>query len=116
MIIIPGFLISLATFPGVIVHEAAHMFFCKLRHVAVFNMCFFRIGNPAGYIIHEDISNFTDGVLGLRGTAIDQFAALRGHLFSRFHAGSRIPYRASLVVLPAVAGGIDRNARLSIHA
>jgi hypothetical protein len=63
MIIIPGFLISLLTFPGVIVHEAAHMFFCKLRHVAVFDMCFFRIGNPAGYIIHEEIKDFNTAFL-----------------------------------------------------
>ena len=61
--IIPGFLVSLVTFPGVIVHEAAHMFFCKLRRVAVFDMCFFRIGNPAGYIIHEEIADFTSAFL-----------------------------------------------------
>ena len=63
MFIIPGFLISLITFPGVIVHEAAHMFFCKARHVAVFDMCFFRIGNPVGYIIHEEIEDFTSAFL-----------------------------------------------------
>jgi hypothetical protein len=63
MIIIPGFLIALATFPGVIVHEAAHMFFCKVRRVAVFDMCFFRVGNPAGYIIHEEIGDFTTAFL-----------------------------------------------------
>jgi hypothetical protein len=63
MIIIPGFLISLATFPGVIVHEAAHMFFCKIRRVAVFDVCFFRVGNPAGYVIHENIDNFLTAFL-----------------------------------------------------
>jgi hypothetical protein len=63
MIIIPGFLISLITFPGVIVHEAAHMFFCKLRRVAVFDMCFFRVGNPSGYIIHEEVEDFTSAFL-----------------------------------------------------
>lgn len=63
MIIIPGFLITIVTFPGVIVHEAAHMFFCKLRRVAVFDMCFFRIGNPAGYIVHEEITDFTTAFL-----------------------------------------------------
>jgi hypothetical protein len=61
--IIPGFLVAWATFPGVIVHEAAHMFFCKLRHVAVFQMCFFRFGNPAGYIVHEEIGDFTSAFL-----------------------------------------------------
>lgn len=63
MIIIPGFVIALLTFPGVIVHEAAHMFFCKLRRVAVLDMCFFRIGNPAGYIVHEEIADFNSAFL-----------------------------------------------------
>ena len=49
MIPIPGLLIALATFPGVIVHEAAHMLFCRLRGVAIFKVCFFRVGNPAGH-------------------------------------------------------------------
>jgi hypothetical protein len=67
---IPGFLIALVTFPGVIVHEAAHMFFCKLRRVAVFDMCFFRVGNPSGYIIHEEINDFTTAFLVCVGPLI----------------------------------------------
>jgi Putative zincin peptidase len=63
MIIIPGFLIALVTFPGVIVHEASHLFFCKLRRVAVFDVCYFRIGNPSGYVIHENPNNFTSSFL-----------------------------------------------------
>ncbi|MGA3106076.1 MAG: hypothetical protein ABSD53_16465 [Terriglobales bacterium] len=58
MFFIPGFVISLATFPGVIVHETAHLFFCKLFRLAVFNVCFIRVGNPAGYVIHESTDNF----------------------------------------------------------
>lgn len=50
---IPGWLISIVTFPGVIVHEIAHQFFCRLFRVAVFEVCYFRIGNPAGYVVHE---------------------------------------------------------------
>lgn len=56
--IIPGQLIALLTFPGVIIHEAAHMLFCKLGRVAIFDVCFFRVGNPAGYVIHEPPQNF----------------------------------------------------------
>lgn len=41
--IIPGFLISIATFPGVIVHEAAHQLFCRLTKVAVLDVCYFRL-------------------------------------------------------------------------
>ena len=50
---IPGWLICIVTFPGVIVHEIAHQFFCRLFRVAVFKVCYFRIGNPAGYVVHE---------------------------------------------------------------
>jgi hypothetical protein len=56
---IPGQAISSATFPGIIVHEFAHMFFCKLRKVAVFDACYFSLGNPAGYVVHESTPNFT---------------------------------------------------------
>jgi hypothetical protein len=61
--IIPGQLVSLATFPGVIVHEAAHMFFCRLRGIAVLDVRFFRIGNPAGYVVHEPPNKFTTAFL-----------------------------------------------------
>ena len=59
MFFIPGEAISILTFPGIIVHEFSHMFFCKLRKVAVLDVCYFKVGNPAGYVIHESTSNFT---------------------------------------------------------
>ena len=58
MFFIPGWLISIATFPGVIVHEAAHMLFCRLRGVPVLDVCFFRVGNPAGYVVHGETKDF----------------------------------------------------------
>jgi hypothetical protein len=58
MFFIPGFVITLFTFPGVIVHEFAHMIFCRLRKVTVFEACYFQMGNPAGYVIHENTTNF----------------------------------------------------------
>ncbi len=59
MFFIPGELISILTFPGIIVHEFAHMLFCKIRNVAVLDACYFRVGNPAGYVVHENTNNFT---------------------------------------------------------
>jgi hypothetical protein len=50
---IPGFLISIVTFPGVIVHEFAHQLFCRFFRTAVLDVCYFRVGNPAGYVVHE---------------------------------------------------------------
>ncbi len=58
MIPTPGWLISLCTFPGVIVHEAGHFFFCRRFRLAVFDVCFFRVGNPAGYVVHEASADF----------------------------------------------------------
>ncbi|HMA74765.1 MAG TPA: hypothetical protein VKP67_25225 [Xanthobacteraceae bacterium] len=52
MFIIPGFLIAIVTFPGVIAHEVGHRFFCDLADVPVYEVCYFRIGNPSGYVIH----------------------------------------------------------------
>jgi len=51
--IIPGFIVSWITFPGVIVHELAHKIFCHLTGTRVVQVCYFRLGNPAGYVIHE---------------------------------------------------------------
>lgn len=50
---IPGILISIATFPGVIVHELAHQLFCRWFKVPVFEVCYFRFANPVGYVLHE---------------------------------------------------------------
>ena len=53
--IIPGFVIALLTFPGVIVHEMAHQLFCRLLGVPVFKVCYFRLAmrGPAGFVLHE---------------------------------------------------------------
>ncbi|MFT9497972.1 hypothetical protein [Anaerosolibacter sp.] len=53
MYFIPGILITAVTFPGVIVHEFAHYLFCKLTNTFVYEICFFRFGNPSGYVIHD---------------------------------------------------------------
>jgi hypothetical protein len=53
MFIIPGFLISLLTFPGIIVHELAHQLFCRWYKVPVFKVVYFQTENPVGYVLHE---------------------------------------------------------------
>jgi hypothetical protein len=59
MFFIPGPVIAALTFPGVIIHEFGHLFFCKLFKLKVYDVCFFRFGNPAGYVIHEVTEDFT---------------------------------------------------------
>lgn len=53
---IPGIVVSIVTFPGVIVHELAHQLFCRWFKVPVFEVCYFRTENPVGYVIHEQAS------------------------------------------------------------
>jgi hypothetical protein len=52
MFLIPGFLIAILTFPGIIIHEAAHRLFCDICGVPVYQVCYFRVGDPSGYVIH----------------------------------------------------------------
>jgi hypothetical protein len=54
MIPIPGVVIAVLTFPGVIVHEAAHAFFCKIFGIPILEVKYFRFGNPSGYVIHGE--------------------------------------------------------------
>jgi len=63
--IIPGFIITWLTFPGVIVHEAAHLLFCKLRRVPVFDVRYFTfsLAGPAGYVLHAKPNNFVSSFL-----------------------------------------------------
>lgn len=55
--IYPGFLISLLTFPGVIVHELAHKLACDICKVPVFEVKYFRFANPCGYVMHAVTNN-----------------------------------------------------------
>lgn len=63
MFIIPGFIISLLTFPGVILHEWSHKFFCDRAGIPVYEVKYFRFGNPAGYVKHGQITRYRDAFL-----------------------------------------------------
>jgi hypothetical protein len=53
MFFLPGWLVALVTFPGVVVHEMAHRFFCDVTDTPVYEVSYFRpMGNPAGYVVH----------------------------------------------------------------
>lgn len=58
-----GFLISIATFPGIIIHEVAHLYFCRQVGLEVFDYSLFRLGSPMGYVIHEPPVRLRDKLL-----------------------------------------------------
>ena len=57
MLFIPGELIALVTFPGIIVHELGHLLLCRLLGVKVHGWCLFRAEKPQGFVIHEKVES-----------------------------------------------------------
>ena len=53
MFFVPGIVVSVVTFPGVIIHELAHQIFCRLMRVPVYEVKYFQFSNPCGYVLHE---------------------------------------------------------------
>lgn len=45
-------IIQAATFPGIIAHELSHQLCCHLLGIKVYKVCYLRLGNPPGYVIH----------------------------------------------------------------
>ncbi len=40
--------------PGIMLHEFAHHLLCLLSGVRVQQVVYFRLGNPAGYVVHDE--------------------------------------------------------------
>lgn len=55
--------VALLTFPGVVMHQAVEQLFCRWARVAVVNVCYFQLGNPAGYVVHEPGLNLSKSLL-----------------------------------------------------
>lgn len=47
-------LLSIVVFPGTMMHEFAHKKFCDWQGVTVRKASYFRFGETAGYIVHDD--------------------------------------------------------------
>ncbi|MBM3182525.1 MAG: hypothetical protein FJZ83_00655 [Chloroflexi bacterium] len=58
-----GNIITILTFPGIIVHELAHKLLCDFARVPVHKVCYFRLGNPSGYVIHEQPDSYSKALL-----------------------------------------------------
>jgi hypothetical protein len=98
MFLVPGVLVTLLTFPGVIVHEAAHQLFCRWLRVAVLDVRYLRLGNPSGFVIHE-----------VPPTALKHLLIAVGPVMVNTVVGA-------LVALPAVFPVIYLGAGTPLHA
>ena len=85
---IPGWLISIFTLPGIIIHEWAHKKFCDWSRVNVNKVVYFRFGNPAGYVLHEEPKTYKQTFLISVGPLIiNSFATI----FLSFLASGAMP-------------------------
>lgn len=58
MVTIPGWMIALLTFPGTIVHEIAHRFFCDIFGIPVYEVRYFiPFSHTSGYVKHARPEN-----------------------------------------------------------
>jgi hypothetical protein len=57
------FFFEIVTFPGVIIHEMAHQIACRLMKVPVFEVCYFRLNTPCGYVVHDIPKTFAQTVM-----------------------------------------------------
>lgn len=51
--------LALFAMPGVVFHELSHLIFCKMVGARVHQVVFFRLGNPAGFVIHAAPAQFS---------------------------------------------------------
>lgn len=88
---------SILTFPGVIVHEIAHLLMCRMFGVPVRKVCYFRFGNPAGYVLHDvPRSPYQNLVIGIGPFLVNSIVG-------------------ALVGLPAAIGGVAGLAGSPSH-
>ena len=58
MISIPGEIIALLTFPGVIMHEISHRLMCDIFKIPVYEVNYFNMGSKTvGYVKHHPTNN-----------------------------------------------------------
>lgn len=71
LLVMPGWVVSLLTFPGIIVHEFAHRLCCDVLKVPVYEAHYFKPGeDPAGYIRHQPAETLFGAMLIALGPLI----------------------------------------------
>ncbi|MEM5878636.1 MAG: metalloprotease family protein [Candidatus Aenigmatarchaeota archaeon] len=86
-------ILSLLTIPGVIVHEFGHKLFCDLTNTRVRKVCYFRFGDPAGYVVHDIPNEFYKILLIVLGPMIfGTIFALICYVYSFFYQSTIYQY------------------------
>ena len=107
MFIIPGKLISVLTFPGIIIHEWSHKKFCEWTGVRVEKVVYFNFrGNPAGYVIHDEPQKYKQTFwISVGPLLINSFSAIIFSIFALFCQSATILWFILLWV--SVSAGVN---------
>ncbi|MBK9083553.1 MAG: DUF3267 domain-containing protein [Rhizobiales bacterium] len=98
-------IVGLASFPGVIAHEAAHLFACALTGTRVFDYRLFQLRDPPGYVVHARARSAS------AGAAI----ALAPFLFNTL-VGAGLAYAPALALLTKQGWGWPQAAAFWLGA
>ncbi len=96
MFLIPGFLISLLTFPGIIAQEIAIKLFCDLCGIEVYDVCYFKVSSPSGYVAHGPVPDLKSRFMVTLGPMI-LCSVLCSILCVPFTSGYRVGLDSSAV-------------------
>jgi hypothetical protein len=81
------------TIPGVVIHEYGHKLFCDITKVRVRKVCYFRFGNPAGYVVHDKPERFFQSLLIVLGPFMfGTLFALLCYFYSFLYKGGTAEY------------------------
>lgn len=56
-------LLNILFAPGVVIHELSHALFCAFAQVKIYKIKLFQLGNPAGYVSHDEPHKFYQSFL-----------------------------------------------------
>lgn len=85
------YILAYATFPGIIAHEFAHAWACRRMGICVHKVCYLRLGNPMGYVLHEPAEHSLQHiVVAVAPFFVSTFLALSGSLAACWIAKSQI--------------------------
>ncbi|QEM69369.1 DUF3267 domain-containing protein [Geobacter sp. FeAm09] len=107
-------IVSLLTFPGVVVHEFAHAWACRRLGIRVVKVCYLRLGNPVGYVLHEQPASAVQHIMvAVAPFFVSTAAALAVSLLASLLAAS--PAAAEFRD-PAVLAGAWLGFSIALHA
>ncbi|MCL9815023.1 metalloprotease family protein [Natranaeroarchaeum aerophilus] len=53
-----GWVLTIVTAPGVVVHEYTHAKLCEWADVPIVEICYFQLGDPPGYVLHAEPESY----------------------------------------------------------